>query len=428
MSKYNREIDWSGFLNILHIITQKPNSTGSGVYLTGLVEGFEKIGHKQAVIAGIDAKDERRPFSESVEFYPVVFNDGILSFPVVGMSDSMPYESTRYRDLTEKQVLNMKYEFKKRIDEAIYNIKPDIIICHHLYLLTAFVRSIIKDIKVVSICHGTCLRQYKSIDLEKEEIKCGIESLDAIFALHDEQKKEIEKTFNIDSEKVITVGSGYNDKIFYKKEIEVPNDKIYISYAGKICKSKGLISFIKSLDKLEFPEEMIEIYFAGIGSDKKTYNEIIQLANECKYKINFVGKLGQDELSDIFIKSQLFVLPSFYEGLPVVILEALACGNRVVTTDIAGVKDWIGENINGLGIIDYVKLPSMVGQGIPKEEDLPDFEHRLANTLSKKIADIINGDYSEVSVDKMTWDALAVKIDNIIHNNKVLKVIGKDNK
>ncbi|WP_304340344.1 glycosyltransferase family 4 protein [Metaclostridioides mangenotii] len=401
-------------MNILHIITQKPNSTGSGVYLSGIVNEFEKMGHKQAVIAGIDIDDNRNCFDENIDFYPVIFNRYPLNFSVVGMSDSMPYKSTRYRDLDRLQVETVKSEFKKNIDIAVERLKPDIVICHHLYLLTSFVRSLIKDIKVVSICHGTCLRQFKTIDLEREMILEGISGLDLIFALHDEQKNDIINTFSVDKNKVVVIGSGYNDKIFYNKKYFTSNEKINISYAGKICESKGLKSLINSLDLLNYPEDFIELNFAGNGSDVKTYNEIFDMAIKSKYKVNFVGKLNQNDLAELFNRSQLFILPSFYEGLPIVALEALACGDDVILTKISGVKEWLGDTINNTKKIDYVELPAMIGQGVPKEDEVLDFEKRLAKSISSRIDLISHRDKKdELSMRDKTWDALAVRIEKI---------------
>ena len=45
-------------MKILSVTAQKPNSTGSGVYLTELMKEFEKLGHKQAIVAGISMGEE----------------------------------------------------------------------------------------------------------------------------------------------------------------------------------------------------------------------------------------------------------------------------------------------------------------------------------------------------------------------------------
>ena len=86
-------------MKILSITAQKPHSTGSGVYLTELVNAFDRLGHSQAVIAGI-CKEDTVHFPDRVSFFPVYYQSASLPFPVAGMSDEMPYESTRYRDMT----------------------------------------------------------------------------------------------------------------------------------------------------------------------------------------------------------------------------------------------------------------------------------------------------------------------------------------
>ena len=59
-------------MKVLSVTAQKPNSTGSGVYLTELVKALEEEGHEQAVVAGINKKD-RIDLPEKVRLYPVCF-------------------------------------------------------------------------------------------------------------------------------------------------------------------------------------------------------------------------------------------------------------------------------------------------------------------------------------------------------------------
>lgn len=132
--------------------------------------------------------------------------------------------------------------------------------------------------------------------------------------------------------------------------------------------------------------------------------------------MNFLGKLEQRDLAELFNRSQIFVLPSFYEGLPVVVLEALSCGTDVITTDILGVKEWIGSEINNSGKIEYVSLPFMEKEGIPKDEELHDFENNLHNAIDSKIQSLLHNSNKKTSVDmsKKTWDGLAYRINEVI--------------
>ncbi len=128
-------------MRILSITAQKPNSTGSGVYLTELVKEYALMGHEQAVIAGVYQEDLTE-LPEGVDFYPVYFENEELPFPIVGMSDEMPYRSTRYCDLTPEMTARFERVFLGVMERAVKEFKPDLVLCHHLYLLTAILRAL----------------------------------------------------------------------------------------------------------------------------------------------------------------------------------------------------------------------------------------------------------------------------------------------
>ena len=174
------------FMKILHVIAQKPQDTGSGVYVKNLIHQLK--GFDQALMAGMDAGDD---IQIDIPFYPVTFREGELSFPVVGMSDRMPYESTTYKDLRGDKLEVWKRKFKGKLQEIREKFKPDIVISHHLYLLTSMVRDTFSDSQVIGVCHATDIRQLLSHDLEEKYIRDQISKLDRILALHEEQKKKI---------------------------------------------------------------------------------------------------------------------------------------------------------------------------------------------------------------------------------------------
>lgn len=403
-------------MKILHITTQKPNSTGSGTYMCAVVKGFSKIGYEQAIIAGVDKDDSKETPVEGVGYYPVLYNTEKLPYDVLGMSDVMPYSSTRYRDIDDKQVIMLKEAFNKNISKVIKEFKPELVICHHLYLLTSYVREIVQDIPVVGICHGTCLMQLSNHDLEKEYILSNIKKLDKVFALHEEQRKDIIKIFDMDENKVGVLGSGYDEEVFFNYHKELESDKINIIYAGKIAKLKGVKSLIKSINKLEYDKSLININIVGDGHNNCEYNEILELAKKSDYNINFLGKIKQENLATVFRLSHLFILPSFFEGLPLVVIEALASGCNVVTTDIPGVKEWIGEKINNSGKIDYIKLPRMKSIGVPYDEELEDFENRLYHSIDKMLQSIIeyNSRNKELEMNDKTWSGLCQRLERML--------------
>ncbi len=83
----------------------------------------------------------------------------------------------------------------------------------------------------------------------------------------------------------------------------------------------------------------------------------------------------------------IFILPSFYEGLPLVLLEALASGCRIITTDLPGCKELLGDADPDL--VEFIKLPVMKQIDRPEPEDLPIVEMRLREAINSMVARVL---------------------------------------
>lgn len=413
-------------MKILSITAQKPNSTGSGVYLTELVKEYAAMGHVQAVVAGVYEEDEVE-FPEGVMFYPVYFNEGNvpedglakedlpekngvasekLPFPIAGMSDEMPYKSTRYCEMTGEMAAQFKTAFLKTIQRAVEELQPDVILCHHLYLLTAAVREAFPEKIIYGFCHNTDLRQMRKTDLERSFIKGQIKKLDRIFVPQRAQEEGVKEIYDVPPEKITKVGMGYNSKIFRMTGEKIPDGVTRIVFAGKIAEKKGVMSLLRALCRLDYGTERLKVLLAGSTGNQKEYEEILRLAGECPYEVEFLGRLSQPELAKLYNACDIFVLPSFFEGIPLTVIEALACGDRVVMTDLPGIREWISETAPGADI-RYVALPAMRNTDEPVPEELPEFETRLAKELAKSIEQEKSG---IADVSRISWEGIAEEV------------------
>lgn len=394
-------------IKILSITAQKPFATGSGVYLCELVKGFAKMGHEQAIIFGGDIKDSCECTELSAISYKVSFNSKTLPFPVFGMSDNMPYESSKYRDMDEKQSKKFREEFEQCILKADEEFNPDIVVCHHLYYLTAITANILSHRKVVAICHGTCLRQLKNHSLEDKFIKENINKLYKIFALQNSQVNTIAEIFVVPKEKIIQIGMGYSSEMFYFLE-KNSDSKNKLVYAGKLSPSKGVEYLIEAIEKLEQP---VELFLAGDGNDIKFIEKIKLRAKEIERvsenKIYFLGRLGQKELGDLFRNSEIFVLPSFYEGLPLVIIEAIACGLKIVYTNMEGSYQWFESNFDKLAL-SKINMVGVLGDNEKADFDEDEYISNIAEAIEKSRKE--NYISQTKSLDKLKWDSLCDKI------------------
>ena len=177
-------------------------------------------------------------------------------------------------------------------------------------------------------------------------------------------------------------------------------------FAGKNSEKTGVMRRLRALALLENEKELdmdrIRLLLAGCTGNEEEYQMIEGLAEKCPCKVKFLGRLSQPELAKVYQSSDIFVLPSFFEGIPLTVIEAFACGNRVVMTDLPGIKEWIAS-VSSDADIRYVALPRMQNADEPLEEDLPEFEQRLADALK---ASILQKETHLADVSLILWDAI----------------------
>lgn len=391
-------------MRILHITAQKPDSTGSGVYLAETVRALDRAGHEQAVVCGI-APGDPVDLPQGVRVRPVVFDTPALPFHVVGMSDSMPYPATRYRDLTTEMTVRFKRAFNEAFDDVCAEFTPDLVVCHHLYLVCAVMAHRAWSCPITAITHGTDMRQMCKIPLERAYIREGVQRLDRIFALHDEQVADIEAIYGVPAGRVKVVGVGYNARIFQRQGNRACGAGVRIAYAGKIAFKKGVSCLIAALDRTQLSPRDTRVDLAGGYSVQGEYDLIAAQAATSRWDVRLAGKLPQPELARLYNAADIFVLPSFFEGLPLVVVEALACGCAVVVTDLPGIRPWLAEHVPDAPVF-YVAPPHMRDTDEPLPEDLPAFEERLAAAIDQAAAAPV----AACDTSSLSWDALAQKL------------------
>jgi glycosyltransferase involved in cell wall biosynthesis len=158
------------------------------------------------------------------------------------------------------------------------------------------------------------------------------------------------------------------------------------------------------------------LHLAGSGSGREE-QEIRKMASGLGDRVVMHGSLTQSALADLLRRSHIFVLPSFFEGLPLVLLEALASGCSLVATGLPGVDELFGNL--GPGIVTRVPLPRMCSVDIPHPDDEDRFVRSLAGALGEQMDRIRSGFgvRSEPAVKELlgrfTWSGVFEKIDAV---------------
>ena len=367
-------------MRILHVLAQLPIKTGSGVYFTNVINGLKEFNVEQAAIY---ATTPEYNFNFIEEKFEVEFQGEDISFPIVGMSDIMPYDNTLYKNMTDEMMASWQAAFRKKLIQAREEFRPDVVITHHLWILSSMVCDVFKNEKIIGVCHNTDIRQAEKNPVMKDKYVKSLGKLDKILALSSGVIDGIANIYNYPVEKIVNIGAGYNEKIFYPAEKYDKHDNVKILYAGKFDESKGFYELIKAFRLLEKKDDNVELELIGNLKDEDR-PRVESLVGNSK-RIRIYNAVDQVHLGEIMRHKDIFVLPSYFEGLGLIAVEALGSGLRVVATEIEGLIEFLGEKINNSEIIEYVKMPTIYDTDKAVEEEKPAFVERLVETLEVMI-------------------------------------------
>ena len=402
-------------MKILHLISQYPSKTGSGIYLSEVYKNFKAMNFTQKVLCAMNEDDIVEVNFDDFEI--VKFKSDELPFPVVGMSDVMPYESFLFSNLTGENLERYINVFTSKILNIVENFKPDIIFTNHLYIMTSIVGSLDLKCKVFAFCHGTDLRQLYKNDIHKKFICDNIPKLSGIFCLSGKQKEEIINVFNYNKDKVYVIGGGYDLDFYYKdyNKTYSKDAKIRLIYAGKFSRAKGIIYLLKAFEMVK-DKYNVELILAGSGTGEE-YDEIINYSKKLADKVKLYGYMNMNEIGDLFRSCDIFVMPSLYEGLSLVTIEAMACGLKVVMNELENFINFVGEDITKSKNIEFVKMPTLYDTDKVIESEVDNYILRLSIALENQMKNLYNNDYEKDFSSKMTqfsWKNISNNIKRIV--------------
>ncbi len=190
----------------------------------------------------------------------------------------------------------------------------------------------------------------------------------------------IEKKLFIKSNAIATVSAQVSDELdqlgYAKQKIhsigvgvdvsrylpgKTPRDDNSVLFVGRLSYRKGLWDLIAAAKQVLKEDRNVVFNVVGDGPLYDKMKERIR--NEgIEENVKLLGRIGEEELISFFQTCGLFVLPSHYEGLPAVLLEAMSTGAPIVSTNIGGTKELIENGKNGL--IVPTKNPILLANSI----------------------------------------------------------------
>ena len=223
--------------------------------------------------------------------------------------------------------------------------RPDIIHTHRYLARYAVPAAILSGVKGrVHTVHNMASKELCSRDRKINNFfykKCGMHPVGISHIIKD----TIVEEYGLRPE---AIGLIYNGIDLQKCQLKTDyhlNDKFQILHVGRFSEQKNHIGILKafSLVVKKFPNAVLNFY--GMGP---TFDECVAFVKESGLteNVNFCGTT--DDIYSVMQKSDMFLLCSHYEGMPISLIEAMATQLPIVATNVGGIVDMIDNGENGL--------------------------------------------------------------------------------
>lgn len=387
---------------VLHLLSQRPGRSGSGVFLQAMVREAARRGHAQHVLAagppGTTAA-ELPPLGPD-DFTLIPFPSPGAPFPVPGNSDVMPYASTVFSRMTELQVEQYLDVSRAAMRDARERFRPDLVHAHHLWLMTALAREVFHDVPVVATSHNAELRQMVKAPHLAPRVVPGVRALDRVCVLTPRSRRDTVEAYGVDDARIAETGAGYDGGLFHLSDrprdvllarlrsefgVELPDGPL-VTFVGRLSTPKGVPFLLEAAARARAagtPFHLVLVGATGSGEEGARVGEMARAAGEV---VVHVGAQPPEAVALILQCSALFALPSLFEGLPLTMLEAAACGCPCLVSALPTIRSWVPAEWVDAGHFVLVPALATTDADVPVPADVPRFVDALARGMMSMLA------------------------------------------
>ena len=267
--------------------------------------------------------------------------------------------------------------FRKKVINKIANKKYDLAIAFMEGRAATFLADLKQDCKKIAWIHNDVDKF--DIGINEKEIIDSYNKVDKIVAVSIQSKNNFCKKYNIPENKVEVIYNLIDEEEIIKKSLEINPEKKEFTFVNvaKMRPQKRHDRLLQAVKQLKEEGYKFKLWLIGNGPLEE---EIKSMVNE--YNINdYVDLLGLKPNPFPYIKNaDYFVMTSDHEGYPLTLLEALLLKTKIITTDVSGAREMLGDNEYGY-IVD-ISLDAVVNK-MKEVMDNPDDSKRIDDNLKK---------------------------------------------
>ena len=204
------------------------------------------------------------------------------------------------------------------------------------------------------------------------------------------------------SSKIIIANRHFLDFSQFKSNVIFSQRNNFIGYIGRFSEEKGVMNFVESIPLILKQKPFLNFLLIGGGNLTDNIKGYIS-EKGLEDKVELTGWVSHENLPKYLNSLKLLVIPSFTEGLPNIMLEAIACGTPVLATPVGAISDVIRDGETGF--IMGTNSPDCISKNIIRALEHPQLENIIRNAR-------------ELIVKEYTYEAAVQRYVKIIGNLK----------
>ena len=117
-----------------------------------------------------------------------------------------------------------------------------------------------------------------------------------------------------------------------------------VLFLGRICRDKGITELLEAMDRIHAVRPSVRLYMGGIFEDREYIHEVEKRSVYVKH----LGWVDGDKKRKVFDECGILVLPSYYEGMPVTVIEGMFHGLCIVASNVGGIPEVVEDGSDGI--------------------------------------------------------------------------------
>ena len=180
--------------------------------------------------------------------------------------------------------------------------------------------------------------------------------------------------------KIIYTHEHFVDFAYFMVKKKIDERKNLVGYIGRLGKEKGILNFLETIVLL--PQSSCDFLIGGDGELRNNVDEYLKIKN-LSNKVKLTGWIPHKDLPLYLNELKLIVLPSYTEGLPNILLEAMACGTPILATPVGAIPDIIKEGKTGFLL--KTNDPKHISERIIELLDKPELLEKVSANAYKYV-------------------------------------------